>query len=188
MAGCLSVALMLSAMSGTARAVGWVQLPSTYAVKPSEVAIPDGEQLGQFRRVIQPFENWTLICDESLTSKRRICNLTQSIVNQQGTPVFNWSFVATADGKPLVVMRVPAGVGKGGIIGLALGDRPDQILAETDWCDAAYCTATIAIGPMLRRHIQAGTDCNVTYSLPNAGVVTFEAPLEGLFAALSAMK
>jgi invasion protein IalB len=186
-AGCLSVVLTLSAMSGSAFAVGWVKLPSTYTVKPSEVAVPDGEQLGQFRRVIQPFENWTLICDESLKSKRRVCNLTQSIVNQQGSPVFNWSFVATADGKPLVVMRVPAAVGEGGVIGLALGDGRDRIVAQADRCDAAVCTATIAIGQMLRRHIQAGTDCTVTYDLPE-GEVSFQAPLEGLFAALSAMK
>src|SRR5882757_1793451 len=95
---CLALALM--AMSGTAFAVGWVQLPSTYTVKPSDVVIPDGEQLGQYRRVVQPFKNWILICDESLKSKRRVCNLTQSIVDQRGAPVFNWSFVATADGKP----------------------------------------------------------------------------------------
>ncbi|WP_343717804.1 invasion associated locus B family protein [Inquilinus sp.] len=187
-AGCMVAALALSAMAGDAFAVGWVRLPSTYTVKASEVAIPDGEQLGQFRRVIQPFENWTLICDESLTSKRRVCNLTQSIVNQQGAPVFNWSFVATEDGKPLVVMRVPAAVGQGGAIGLTLGGGGrDQIVAQTDRCDAAICTATIAIGQMLRRHIQAGTDCTVTYELPD-GEVSFQAPLEGLFAALSAMK
>src|SRR5215510_13257201 len=81
-------------------------LPSPYVVKPSDVAIPEGEQLGAFRRIIQPFKNWTLICDESLTSKRRVCNITQSIINQQGTFVFNWTLVATADGKPLMMMRV----------------------------------------------------------------------------------
>lgn len=187
-AGSLSVLLTLSATSGSAFAVGWVKLPSTYTVKPSEVAVPDGEQLGQFRRVIQPFENWTLICDESLKSKRRVCNLTQSIIDQHGAPVFNWSFVATADGQPLVVMRVPAAVGEGQPIGLSLGAKPDRIVAQTDRCDTAVCTATIAIGQMLRRHIQAGTDCTVTYDLPNHEEVSFQAPLAGLFAALSAMK
>ncbi|MGK9171486.1 invasion associated locus B family protein [Inquilinus limosus] len=176
------------AMSGSAFAVGWVQLPSTYTVKPSEVAVPEGEELGQYRRVVQPFRNWTLICDESLKSKRRVCNLTQSIVDQRGAAVFNWSFVATEDGEPLVVMRVPAAVGVGQPIGLALGDKPDRIVAQTDRCDGAFCTATIAIGRMLRRHIQSGTDCTVTYTVPASGEVTFQAPLDGLFTALSAMK
>lgn len=188
LAGLLFAALAVAATSGTASAVGWVQLPGEYTVKASEVAIPDGEELGQYRRMVQPFKNWTLICDESLTSKRRVCNLTQSIVDQQGRAVFNWSFVATADGKPLVVMRVPAAVGVGQQIGLALGDKPDRIVAETDRCDAVFCTATIAIGPMLRRHIRAGTDCTVSYMRPDADEVTFQAPLEGLFTALSAMK
>lgn len=186
LAGCIVAGLM--AMSGNAFAVGWVQLPSTYTVKPSEVAIPDGEELGQYRRVVQPFRNWTLICDESLKSKRRVCNLTQSIVDQRGAAIFNWSFVATENGEPLVVMRVPAGVGVGQPIGLSLGDKPDQIIAQTDRCDGAFCTATIAIGRMLRRHIQAGTDCTVTYTVPDRGEISFQAPLEGLFAALSAMK
>lgn len=188
LAGLLFAALTVAATSGTAFAVGWVQLPGGYAVKSSEVAIPDGEELGQYRRVVQPFKNWTLICDESLKSKRRVCNLTQSIVDQRGAPVFNWSFVATADGQPLVVMRVPAAVGLGQQIGLALGDKPDRIVAQTDRCDGAFCTATIAIGRMLRRHIQAGTDCTVSYTLADAGEVSFQAPLEGLFTALSAMK
>ena len=87
--------------------------PSGYAVKPSDVAIPSGETLGEFRRTIQPFSNWTLICDESLKSKRRVCNVTQTIVSAQGTVAFNWSLVATAEGKPLMVMRVPAAVGIG---------------------------------------------------------------------------
>jgi len=95
--------------------------------------------------------------------------------------------VATADGQPLVVMRVPAAVGVGQQIGLALGDKPDRIVAQTDRCDGAFCTATIAIGRMLRRHIQAGTDCTVSYQLPE-GEVSFQAPLDGLFLALSAMK
>ncbi|MDR6290355.1 invasion protein IalB [Inquilinus ginsengisoli] len=186
LAGCLAIVLMLMATSGSAFAVGWIRF-NTYAVKPSDVAIPDGEELGKYRRVVQPFKNWILICDESLTSKRRVCNLTQSIVNQDGSAVFNWSFVATADGQPLVVMRVPAAVGVGQQIGLALGDKPDRIVAQTDRCDGTFCTATIAIGRMLRRHIQAGTDCTVSYQLPE-GEVSFEAPLDGLFLALSAMK
>lgn len=157
-------------------------------VKPSDVAIPAGETLGEFRRMIQPFRNWTLICDESLKSRRRVCNITQTIVNGQGAVAFNWSLVATADGKPLMVMRVPAAIGAAQPIELAMGAKPDRIVAQTDHCDAGFCFATIAIGDMLRRHIQAATPCLVSYHLPEAGLITLEAPLDGLSGALSKLK
>jgi len=164
------------------------QPADTYAVKPSDVAIPEGEALGAYRRVIQPFRNWILICDESLKSKRRVCNITQSIVNRQGAVVFSWSLVATSDGKPLMVMRTPAGAGVGQTIELAMGDRPDRIRAQTARCDATFCHATIAVGDMLKKHIRLGTRCTVSYALPPADPMTVQAPLDGLLAALTEAK
>jgi invasion protein IalB len=159
-----------------------------YAVKPSDIAVPEGETLGEFRRMIQPFRNWTLICDESLKSKRRVCNVTQSIVNAQGAVAFNWSLIATADGKPLMAMRIPAAAGVGAQIELAMGDSPDRIVAQTDRCDANFCFATIAIGNVLRRHIRAATPCRVSYQLPQAGPIVLEAPLDGLSGVLAKLK
>jgi invasion protein IalB len=159
-----------------------------YGVKPSEVAIPPGEKLGEYRRVIQPFKNWTLICDESLTSKRRVCNITQSIVNPEGAVVFNWSLIATAEGKPLMMMRIPAAAGVERPIALTLGKKPDRIVAQTNRCDAYFCYATIAIGNVLKRHIQAGTDCDVAYEIPQVGAIAFKAPLGGLAGALAGLK
>ena len=165
------------------------QAPShVYAVKPSEVAIPQGEKLGEYRRIIHPFKNWILICDESLKSKYRVCNVTQTIVDQQGAVAFNWSLVATADGKPLMMMRIPAAAGVGQTIELAMGDRPDRIRVQTDRCDQAFCHAVIAVGDMLKRHIRTGTTCAVTYAMPPAGAIALQAPLEGLFAALAEAK
>ncbi|MBR0893802.1 invasion associated locus B family protein [Bradyrhizobium tropiciagri] len=162
--------------------------PPVYAVKPSDVVVPEGETLGEFRRMIQPFKNWTLICDESLRSKRRVCNVTQSIVNSQGAVAFNWSLIATADGKPLMAMRIPAAAGVGAQIELAMGDSPDRIVAQTDRCDTNFCFATIAIGNVLRRHIRAATPCLVSYQLPQTGPVMLEAPLDGLSGVLAKLK
>lgn len=156
-----------------------------YAVKPSEVSVPAGEALGQYRRVIQPFKNWTLICDESLKSGSRVCNITQTIVDRNGAAAFNWSLVATADGRPLMVMRIPAAGGPGRRIELAMGPAPDRIVAAADQCDRIYCTATIAIGEVLKKHIHAGTPCAVTYGLAAGQTRTLQAPLEGLSAALA---
>ena len=181
---CLALTIWVCA----AASVAAQPVPSGYAVKPSDVAIPQGETLGDYRRMIQPFRNWTLICDESLKSKRRVCNVTQTIVSAQGAVAFNWSLVATAEGKPLMVMRVPAAVGTGQPIELAMGEKPDRIIAPTDRCDAAACFATIAIGDMLRRHIRAATPCRVSYPLPQGQPVVLEAPLEGLSAVLAKLK
>jgi invasion protein IalB len=182
---CLALAIWVC---GAASAGAQLAPSSGYTVKPSDVAVPEGETLGEFRRMIQPFRNWTLICDESLKSKRRVCNITQTIINGQGAVAFNWSLVATAEGKPLMVMRVPAAAGAGQPIELAMGAKPDRIGAQTDHCDAGFCFATIAIGDMLRRHIRAATPCRVSYQLPQVGPIVLEAPLDGLFAALSQLK
>lgn len=182
---CLALAIWLGA---AARAPAQGAPPSGYAVKPSDVAVPEGETLGEFRRMIQPFRNWTLICDESLKSKRRVCNVTQSIVSAQGAVAFNWSLIATADGKPLMAMRIPATAGVGAQIELAMGDSPDHIVAQTDHCDANFCFATIAIGNVLRRHIRAATPCLVSYQLPQAGPIVLEAPLDGLSSVLAKLK
>ncbi|WP_407148555.1 invasion associated locus B family protein [Bradyrhizobium sp. ORS 86] len=182
---CLALAIWLPglATAGAQPAPG-----PGYAVKPSDVVVPEGETLGEFRRMIQPFKNWTLICDESLKSKRRVCNVTQSIVNAQGAVAFNWSLIATADGKPLMVMRVPSSAGTGQPIELAMGNTPDRIIAQTDHCDAGFCFATIAIGNVLKRHIRAATPCRVSYQIPQVGSVVLEAPLDGLSGVLSKLK
>jgi invasion protein IalB len=182
---CLAFAIWLCA---AASAAAQSAPPSAYAVKPSDVVVPEGETLGEFRRMIQPFKNWTLICDESLKSKRRVCNVTQSIVNAQGAVAFNWSLIATADGKPLMAMRIPAAAGVGAQIELAMGETPDRIVAQTDRCDASFCFATIAIGNVLRRHIRAATPCLVSYQLPQAGPIVLTAPLDGLSGVLAKLK
>ena len=182
---CLALAIWLGAAAG---ANAQPAPPPVYAVKPSDVVVPEGETLGEFRRMIQPFKNWTLICDESLKSKRRVCNITQSIVNAQGAVAFNWSLIATADGKPLMAMRIPAAAGVGAQIELAMGDSPDRIVAQTDRCDVSFCFATIAIGNVLRRHIRAATPCLVSYPLPQGGPVVLEAPLDGLSGVLAKLK
>ena len=180
--------LVALAMIGGAAKAAAQNEPAAYSVKPSDVVVPLGEALGAYRRMIEPFKNWILICDESLKSKRRICNLTQSIVSAQGAVVFNWSVIATEKGKPLMILRVPAAVGVGQKIVLGLGAKPDLIAAPTDRCDANFCFATIAIGDMLKRHIHQGTVCSVTYPLSPNEAIAFQAPLDGLYGALMAMK
>ena len=44
---------------------------SGYSIKPSEVSVPQGAELGRYHRTIQPFENWELRCDENLKRRRK---------------------------------------------------------------------------------------------------------------------
>lgn len=159
--------------------------PAGFSVKPSDVVVPEGETLGQFRRSIQPFRNWILICDESLSARRSVCNITQTIVDARGAPAFAWSLLATKTGAPLMMMRAPPTLGVGAQIDVALGAQ-EAIVAQTDRCDVAFCYATVAVGDMLRRHIQAGTASTVTYAA--GGMVTqLQAPLDGLYEALAGL-
>lgn len=70
------------------RAAGQQPPGPSYSIKPSEVTVPPGAELGRYRRIIQPFENWNLICDENLKTMKKICNITQSIVDQNGQFAF----------------------------------------------------------------------------------------------------
>jgi hypothetical protein len=80
--------------------------------------VPANVPIGKYRRIIQPFEDWTLVCDENLKAMRRVCNVTQSVVDQRGGLVFSWSLAATTQGVPIVIVRTPASVGKGTAVSL----------------------------------------------------------------------
>ncbi|TIU06145.1 MAG: invasion associated locus B family protein, partial [Mesorhizobium sp.] len=84
------------------RAVGQEAVPSAYRIKPSDVAVPPDVKLGQYQRTTRPFENWILICDENLQARKRVCNISQSFIDQSQAPVFSWSLAADEKGKPFM--------------------------------------------------------------------------------------
>lgn len=55
------------------------QVASTYRIKPSDVVLPPEVKLGDYQRTIRPFDNWTLICDENLKARKKVCNVSQII-------------------------------------------------------------------------------------------------------------
>ena len=135
--------LFLALLVGVAHADQ--QQASAYSIKPSDVAVPDDVPLGEYRRIIRPYKNWTLICDENLKQKQRICNVSQSIVDATGAVVFSWSLAATAGGTPMMIVRVPAAVGKNQPIRFSFGKGVSAIVIRTADCDQRVCIGMLPV-------------------------------------------
>nr|WP_245426485.1 invasion associated locus B family protein [Phyllobacterium bourgognense] len=157
-------------------------------MKPSEVAIPEGAELGRYRRTIQPFENWELRCDENLKAKKKICNITQTILDGQGQFAFSWSLAATENGKPLMILRTRSELGEGKPVTLSFPSRKEPVAVETNGCDSNVCVTYLPVGPVLREQIAKEANVQVSYSATGETTLVFEAPLKGLSAALAAIK
>lgn len=158
-----------------------------FSVKPAEVALPPGVAFGDYRRVIQPFENWTLICDENFKTKKKVCNISQTVVDQTGETAFSWSLAATQDGKPMMIMRVPSGVGPGKDIVLSFPDKP-ELKVQTGGCDAKVCVALLPVSPLIKEQVAKGGEARVGYDIATLGRIVVVSPLKGLSTALAAIK
>ena len=156
-------------------------------LKLSDVAVPEGVPLGQFRRITQPFTNWELVCDENLVVMEKICSITQSFISEEGGIVFNWSMLSDAEGKPIMVLRTPAAIGKGGKVVLSFPDEPEEEEVELTSCTEHMCLGSFPVGPLLRRHIDQGSQIGIRFGVDDAHVA-LSAPLEGIDAALDALR
>ncbi|MBA8881480.1 invasion associated locus B family protein [Phyllobacterium myrsinacearum] len=144
--------------------------------------------MGKYRRIIHPFENWTLICDENLKTRRKVCNISQSFTDEAGTQVFSWSLAANVDGKPFMILRAPAAVGAGSKISLKLAGMEHDVDIDVKACDTLVCIGYQPVGPMLRQQIVKETTARVSYSVNSDQIISIDAPFKGLAAALSAIK
>lgn len=161
-----------------------------FAVKAADVTVPDGVPMGQYRRIVRPFRNWTQICDENLQEKKKICNITQAILGESGMTVLSWSLAATDTGQPFMIMRVPASVGADNHIQLDFRDGSAPIKTRIAACDRNVCISYLPVGPRMRAYIKKAATPEISYSLLNgqdAENIVFRAPLDGLAVALSAI-
>jgi len=157
-------------------------------IKPSDVLIPAGVPIGQYQRVIRPFPNWNLICDENLKSKRRVCNISQIIVSDRGDVVFSWSLAARENGEPLFILRAPAALGVHSIIHLGLHDGGQMVSVKISECNQIVCIAYQPVGPRLRTALKNGKRVDVAFGDQASGYPDMILPLDGLFAALSSIR
>ena len=158
-----------------------------YRIRPSEVAIPDSATLGQYQRMIRPFENWTLICDENLKARQKVCNVTQTIENQVGQVAFSWSLAATPDGKPYMILRTAPFAKSDGVVSLKFEGRKEPVKVQLDGCNQAVCIGMLPVGPIMREQISKNSAPTVSYPIRDGRTVSVTATLKGLSKAVGAI-
>src|SRR5690606_8986821 len=156
-------------------------------IKPPEVAVPDGVPLGQYRRMITPFENWTLVCDENLQAKQMVCNVSQVIADGEGTLVFSWSLAATEDGQPFMILRTAPDADAAGKIALNFPGRANPVQVEIDGCNETVCVGMVPVGPIMREQIGKEAQPVISYPTRAGEGISVTSSLRGLATALSAI-
>lgn len=159
-----------------------------YRIKPSDVKVPEGVEMGQYQRVIRPFENWTLICDENLAEHEKVCNVTQTMEDRNGTMAFSWSLAATKTGDPYMILRTAPSAGSNGLISLAFEGREASVDVRIDGCNESVCVGMVPVGPILRAQIADETAAEVSYRTAAGATVRIETTLSGLSRALEAIE
>lgn len=179
-AGLLGLAFLLCGAGAPARA------EAVLRPKPPDFASSGGP--GETRRIIHPFGDWTLICDENVKKKRKVCNVSQSFVDGAGQTVFSWSLAATASGSPVLIMRArndgTADVRnvKLTLPGLA---KPQEVWLSA--CEATLCIGYQEVGAELGKGLRAAG--NAELRIMQAGQpLSVASDLKNLNAALAALK
>ncbi len=159
-----------------------------FVVKPSDVVLPPDVPLGQYRRSFRPFPNWTLICDENLARRQKVCNIAQTILGPDGNPVLSWSLAANQGGEPLFIIRMPPGLGDKGQIRIDIPDGQPPLAVPVTGCDAKICLAYLLAENRLRAAVAKGLVVTVAYAVGTPPVaMSFKAPFDGLSAALAGL-
>ena len=169
-------------------AAGQEATTSNYRIKPSEVVVPAEAKLGDYQRTIRPFENWTLICDENLKVRQRVCNVTQIIENEAGQVAFSWSLAATKGGNPYMILRTAPVAKSNGLISLRFAGRKDPLQIPLDGCSKAVCVGMLPVGPVLREQISKNAAPTISYATADGQTISVNATLRGLSIAVKAIK
>jgi invasion protein IalB len=180
---CLALAGGLFLAAGPAAA----QMTSPYRIKPSDVAVPPEVKLGQYQRTIRPFENWTLICDENLKARKKVCNVSQVIEDGAGKMAFSWSLAATQDGKPYMILRTAPNAKSDGLVSLKFDGR-DPIDVHLNGCNEMVCVGMLPVGPVMRQQIVQKATPAISYPTVDGQTITVTATLKGLSEALAPIK
>lgn len=169
---------------GGAHAAGQEPAPPAYRIKPSEVVLPSNAKPGEYQRIIRPFENWTLICDENLGAREKVCNVTQIIEDQSGRMIFSWSLAATKDGKPYMIVRTAPYAKSDDPVSFKFEGRRDPVNIQIDGCNQAVCVGMLPVGPIMREQISKNATPTISYMTAEGKTVSVTAALKGLSTAV----
>ena len=158
-----------------------------YRVRPSEVVVPPDAKAGEYQRIIRPFENWTLICDENLKKRQRVCNVTQIIENEAGQVAFSWSLAATKKGEPYMILRAAPVARSDGRISLKFEGRKEPIQVQLNGCNNTVCVGMLPVGPVMREQISKSTAPTISYPTADGQTISVTANLKGLSTAVKAI-
>lgn len=162
-----------------------VQAQPEFRVRPSSVTVPVGIPIGHYKRIIHPFENWTLVCDDNLSSKIRLCDIRQEIEIVGAGVIFSWALTATENGPPMMKLLGPAGIGVNGGIVLTFSDGTTHRVKMLS-CNKSICIGYSPAGPKTQHHINEGLPINISFDVDRLGEISFTAPMVGLKEALKA--
>ncbi len=168
-------------------AAGQEAVASGYRIKPSEVALPPDVKPGDYQRTTRPFENWTLICDENLRARQRVCNVTQIIEDQAGQVAFSWSLAATKEGNPYMILRTAPVAKSDGVVSLMFEGRKEPVTIHLDGCNQAVCVGMLPVGPIMREQISKDAASTISYPTTDGRTINVTATLRGLSKAVQAI-
>lgn len=183
----LGIHLACLILLGGPPAAGQELSPQVYRIKASEVVVPANVPMGQYQRIIRPFENWTLICDENLKDRKKICNITQMIEDQAGKDVFSWSLAATEEGKPYFLLRAPPDMPSDGKVSLHFDGRQNPVDVALQGCNETVCVGVVPVGPILRSQIANAASPRISFPTVSGQTITVTTSLAGLDKALAAI-
>lgn len=157
-----------------------------YVLKPPALAAPGGAP-GAVRRVIMQFYHWTLLCDEIIAQKRRVCNVTQTVHDASDNTIFSWSLAGSDDGKPFLLLRALPQADTGKPFRLLVKSTGRTAEVPFVGCNEALCMGQTPVGPILTQGIKDESDIVLSYQLTNGGAAELVLPLQGLRAAVAAI-
>ncbi|WP_375609164.1 MULTISPECIES: invasion associated locus B family protein [unclassified Bartonella] len=158
-----------------------------YTVHPPHLSIPKGEP-GETRRIIMQFYDWTLICDEKQKLKQGICNVTQTVHDQEGNTIFSWSLVSTTNGQAVMLFRTLPNSDINVPIQMFVKGYKKPILIHYTQCNETVCLAQSPVGPVFAKQIEQNNKVRISYKLKEGKVFSFTVPFKGLNAALNSLR
>lgn len=153
-------------------------------IKPAEFGAGTS---GGMRRTIQPFDGWTLVCDEAVKLRQKVCNISQVVVDQSGDTAFSWSLAAKLGGAPVLIVRVNNGGTGGQAATLRLGADGRAVRVPLTECDHSLCLGLLPLDPLLAARIRRGDRAEITMTR-DGRFTSFETSTAGLAAALKAVR
>ncbi|AQX28367.1 MULTISPECIES: invasion associated locus B family protein [unclassified Bartonella] len=158
-----------------------------YTLYPPQLSVPSGKP-GEIRRLIMQFYNWTLICDENKILKQGICNVTQTVHDEEDNTVFSWSLVSTKNGQPAMLFRTLPNADTTIPIKISMEGVKEPILVRYTQCDQVVCLAQSVLSPVLSDQIEKKKNVCVSYNLKKGKTFFFSLPFNGLSDALFSLQ